>query len=164
MTSHANRESDSRPGMTTPFTEYVRHVLMRYEGEVALAWDEWDRAGGPLPRDKLLWPPQYAINVHQRQKLSSLAASGATPKPGDLFTDDVDLTSFGNSTILAHTSGGHWRRRGGAITRGEVSHNFGERLNAQELFFSYYHAEKLCKKRAHAHGSEEVREAAQVRM
>ena len=58
---------------------------------------------------------------------------------------------------------GHWRLKGGAITLAQLLLEFGEHFTAQELFFWYYHATKVAKKRAHAWGSECPREAAKVR-
>ena len=45
----------------------------------------------------------------------------------------------------------------------ELFHSYGQTHSAQELFCWYHHAEKLVKKRDHAHGSKDVREAAQLR-
>ena len=88
-------------------------------------------------------------------------------RPLENFAADAALITGGETMILANgshgPSGGHWRRYGGAITVGELFYEFGERYTAQELFFWYYHAEKLVKKRAHSKGSQEVREAAQLR-
>ncbi len=140
-----------------------------------MAWGEWKCVHGPLPRDKVLWLPQYARKAQQRQALVSLAAVGPT-SPGDSekFADDADLKSYGDTMILADGGEfngpqddgavGHWRRYGGAITLGELFMEFGEWFTAQELCVWYFHAEKLVKKRAHPHGSQGVRDAAQLRM
>ena len=53
--------------------------------------------------------------------------------------------------------------KGGGITLGRLFAIFGERCTAQELMFWYYHAPKLCKKRQHAWGSKDVRDAAKFR-
>ena len=147
--------------------EYFKHLFRRYEGEVALAWSEWEWVRGPLPRDEALWHHQYARNAQQRRALNaSLAAVGAG-RPLEKFTDDTDLVQFGNTMILAirgEDVEGHWQRYGGAITLGHLFYQFGERYTAQELFFWYYHAQKLVKKRDHPWGSEEVQEASQLRM
>ena len=143
--------------------EYLKHLLRRYEGEVALAWGEWDWVAALPPRDKRLWHPQYAKNASQRKVLS--AAFGASQGHG-LAADNIDLRAIGGTEILeAEPQGlGHWRRRGAAITLGELFYTFGKSFSAQELLFWYHHAEKLVKKRDHPHGSQDVRDAAQLRM
>ena len=107
----------------------LKHVLRRYEGEVALAWHEWDWVDGPLPRDKVLWHPQYATSASQRQKLT--AVQGATP--GEFA--NMDLARLGGSAILKAEDVGHWRRRGGVVTLMELFRTYGQTHTAQELFF-----------------------------
>ena len=55
---------------------HMKHLLFRrYEGDVVLAWGEWEWVRGPLPRDKALWhPPRKA---EQTRALTSMAAVGA---------------------------------------------------------------------------------------
>jgi hypothetical protein len=58
---------------------------------------------------------------------------------------------------------GHWRLRGGAITLAELLFQFGKDFTIFELMFWYHHADKIVKKRPHAWGSQEVRDAANER-
>ena len=37
-----------------PLEEYIKHLAMRYEGEVAIAWQRFDFHNGPLPRSAKL--------------------------------------------------------------------------------------------------------------
>ena len=79
-----------------------------------------------------------------------------------------NLAAFGasgGSMILRpeFQGAGHFRLRGGVLTLAELFLHYCETFTAQELMFWCYHAPKVCKKRAHAWGSQTVQEAAQMR-
>ena len=86
-------------------------------------------------------------------------------RPLETFDDVANLSTVGDTMILAEGSShvGHWRRYGGAVTLAELLFKFGEMYTAQEIFFWYFHAEKLVKKLPHPQGSPEVRAAAHLR-
>ena len=140
-------------------------VLAGYtkNGDGAQAWGTWEWKGEHLPRDKVLWHPQYAKKEEQRAALGALEKKST----GDKIADDVNLVDMCGTTILQvpldDTDVGHWRLKGGAITLAQLFLTFGPRFTAQELFFWYYNAEKVVKKRAHSWGSREVRDAAKMR-
>ena len=149
------------PESDSPFTEYLKHMCRRYEGEIALAWGEWVWSPRPLPRNKVLWHPQYA-------RKSAKPLVDVTRRTSDqMIPQDISLLAVGNTMILRPNSSasddGHWHRRGGAITLAELLMNFGQNHTFEELMFWYYHSPKLVKKRLHAWGSKERREAAQMR-
>ena len=60
----------------TPLVEYFKHLANRYEGEVALVWQEWEEfsAGRSAvgddqpPRGAMLWRPQFARGGEQADK------------------------------------------------------------------------------------------------
>ena len=65
------------------------------KGEVALAWNIWRWSPHPLPRDKVLWNPQYSTNNMSAYALASMLNGS------DFEIDDnVDLLAVGNTTIL----------------------------------------------------------------
>ena len=148
-----------------PLAEYLKHLCRRYEGEVAVAWEQFTWHAGPPPREKRLWHPQFSKKAAQVSVLAALAARGKTT-PGTRFEENEDLLAVGSTTIVrfaADPKVGHWRLSGGAVTLMELFHRLGERFSAQELFCWYYHAPKLTIKRAHPWGSQDVRDAAHLR-
>ena len=44
---------------------YFKHFIRRYEGEVALAKSAWGYFDDPLPRNEILWHPQFARTRQQ---------------------------------------------------------------------------------------------------
>jgi hypothetical protein len=143
-----------------PYKEYVKHMSRRYEGEVVLAWIEWRKSWQALPRDKVLWNPQYAVSTKSAHEISLLPRGD-----GPCFDETVDLLAVGNTTILRTKQGtaGHWYLRGGAITLCELFAKFGDNFTASELMFWYHNAPKIVKKRPHSWGSAEHRNAAHAR-
>jgi hypothetical protein len=135
-------------------------LIKRYEGEVALAWGQWEWYAQPVPRERVLWNPQYAARSRNVQALANLAKG-----EGCLIDQGEDLVAIGNTTILRtrRAQNGHWRLRGGAITLAELLFQFGKDFTIFELMFWYHHADKIVKKRPHAWGSQEVRDAANER-
>ena len=150
------------PDNESLFVNYIKDLCRRYEGEVALAWESWVFSPTPLPRDKVLWHPQYATKLKGQRALVALPKGG---DPRGRFDDDVDLLAVGSTTILRAMEGGdgHWHLRGGAITLPQLFAKVGSQFAVQELMFWYSHAPKVVKKRLHAWGSEDVRQAAQLR-
>ena len=148
------------PDSPDPYEDYIKHLCRCFEGEVALAWAVWRWSSSPLPRDKVLWNPQYGINKRGAYALAKLPRGSE----GE-FDDNVDLLAVGNTTILRTKKNcdGHWHRTGGAISLGDLLAEFGERFTVYELMFWYHNAPKLAKKRPHAWGSQDVRDAAQER-
>ena len=157
--------SNEHWGKESPLREWLKHICHRYEGEVALAWSRWQWNDGPLPREKVLWHPQFAKSDAQRKALSSFAARWPLAPDEPRFHETVDLESCCNTMIFQIRKGvvGHWRLKGGVITLMELFETFGAWYTAKELFFWYWHAQKVAKKRAHAWGSKDVRDAAQAR-
>ena len=139
-----------------PFAHYVKHLSSRHDGEVALAWEKWQPSDEDLPRDSMLWRPQYAVSDESFHALSSL-------KRGDeLYIEKTeDLLAVGSTTILRPlaNSRGHRYLRGGAITLCELFAQFGEKFTVYELMFWYHNARKFVQKRPHAWGSQLVRDA-----
>ena len=149
------------PDSRDPFADYIKHFLRCYEGEVALAWDDFRNwSPKPLPRDQVLGDPQFSRNKQNAHALAKLPRSSDTE-----FDDTVDLLAVGNTMILRKNrhGQGHLHISGGAITSGELLLKFGDKLTVYELMFWYHNATKLAKKRPHAWGSQECREAAQAR-
>ena len=144
-------------------TQYIKHLQRRHEGEVALSWEVWDWSEENLPRETVLWHPQFAKKKALRGKLQGLQ-NAELKSGGHLFRDSVELSAFGDTTILTSGCGGHLRLKGGAITLMELFAKFGGQYTAQELFSWYYNAQKMVKKRAHYTGSGDVRAAAQMRL
>ena len=146
--------------------DYFKHLCRRYEGEVALTWERVEWFSGPVPREKVLWHPQFGKKPAQMQALTALAAGGKNT-PGKFFARDVDLLAVGSTMIVRfapNARAGHWRLSGGGvITLMELFMKLGERYTAQELFCWYYHAQKIVTKRPHAWGSPDVRDAARLR-
>ena len=80
--------------------------------------------------------------------------------------DNVDLRlAVGSTTIISfHPNGeGYWRMSGGVVTLMELFLWFGQEFTAREIFFWYYWAPKIAKKRKHAWGSEDVQAGGQLR-
>ena len=48
------------PYSAEPLCQYIKHLVNKHEGEVALAWQHWEYSTDPLPRDAGLWDPQRA--------------------------------------------------------------------------------------------------------
>ena len=53
------REYSDKPD---PFKQYIHHLIQRYEGEVAIAWQSWEHSHYLLPRDAGLWDQQFVSN------------------------------------------------------------------------------------------------------
>ena len=101
-----------------PLGQYFKHLLHRYEGEVAEAWGQWYWDESPLPTARRLWHPQYAKNASQRRLLDKAWRSSAGQSA---IGDSQLLETVGDTTILcAEPTGGHWRRYGAAIILGEL--------------------------------------------
>ena len=150
-----------------PFTKYIKHLLSRYEGEVALAWERWVYSGSGLPRDKALWDPQFATSAANRSNLAKMPREYSNYF-GDFgkFGNEVDLLAIGNTTILRtrENEHGHWYlQRGGAFTLADLFAKFGDTYTVSELMFWYHHAPKLVKKRPHSWANADRRAAAAVR-
>jgi hypothetical protein len=135
------------PESANAFEDYVKHLLKRYEGEVALAWGKWEWSSQPLPRDKVLWNSQYAVRSRNLRALANLAKG-----EGSLIDDGEDLLAIGNTMILraSKAQDGHWRLCGGAITLAELRAQFGNQFIVSELMFWYHHAAIVVKKRPHS--------------
>ena len=52
--------------------QYIHHLVQRYEGEVALAWEDWTYVNEPLPRDVGLWDEQFALNEDNYKALKDM--------------------------------------------------------------------------------------------
>jgi hypothetical protein len=155
---------DNDGARTCPAWLYVKHMCKRYEGEVVLAWHKWICKEEPLPRDKLLWREQFATKPKQASALRELQQSA--DGNGTLFSDFVDLATIGNTNIMMtreRNPGHHQQIEGGAITLAELFLKFGDSCCAKELLFWYTHAPKICRKRAHPVGSQDVRDASKLR-
>ena len=145
-----------------PYKEYIHHLVQRFEGEVAIAWQMLEFSEEPLPRDADLWHTQFASNEQNYQALSRLTFQWSNHTRCWVIPDSVDLTKVGNTTILRSRAGenGHWHLNGGAITLAELFDKFGERYTVAELMLWYYNAPKILRTRQHAWGSKDVRAAA----
>ena len=132
------------PTSQDPFEDYIKHLCRCYEGEVALAWQNWRWSPHPLPRDVALWNPQYGRNKGNASALASLPRGSERE-----FRDNVDLLAVGNTTILRtkQNCDGHWHLQGGAISLAQLFEQFGDRYTVYELMFWYHNAPKICKKR-----------------
>ena len=75
------------------------------------------------------------------------------------------MRELGSTRVFRPAVGGEGYHvvSGGVIILMEMFVKLGERFTARELLFWYSHAPKLARKRPHAWGSQEVRDAAQVR-
>ena len=82
------------PDSNVPIADYLKHLCRRYEGEVALASENIQRFAGPVPREKMLWHPQFCKRQAQVPAMTALAARGKRTE-GTSFSDEVD--------------GGHWQ-------------------------------------------------------
>ena len=144
----------------SPAKEYMHHLINRHEGEVAKAWARWSYVPFPLPRDAVFWDPQFAASKENFEALKVLRFE--RDPWGDLCVPlDVDLTKVGNTTILRTRDGdtGHWQLNGGGITLAELFYKFGEHYTVSELMNWYYNARKNLRKRKHAWGSADCRNA-----
>ena len=158
------KEEDTPMGNRKATEKYFKHLQRCYEGEVALSWEEWHPSLGPR-REKILWHPQYAKSRAQMLILEGLKTGKRNhcTKYDWLFHEDVDLSAVGDTTILRHVRGSLQTLEGGAITLMELFVTFGNLFTAAELFFWYYQAPKVVKKRAHSTGSAEIQAAAKLR-
>ena len=119
-----------------------------YEGEVAIAYSEWDWSPEPVPRGAVYWHPQYAKSPAQRAALGALYRE-AVIQGGGVVSDNINLhKDIGDTTIIRHANVGHWRLEGAAVTLAQLFRDFGERFTAMEIMFWYFHAPKVAKKRA----------------
>ena len=134
---------------------------------MALAWSEWIWSPENLPRAVNLWQPQFATDEASTSLLVAPSKASPNPSSEQVFSDDVDLllVAAAKTTVLyaESQSGGHWRRRGYAITLAELLFAFGERCTVSDIMFWYCHAPKVVKKRRHAWANAERREAALLR-
>ena len=148
-----------------PFKQYVHHYIKRFEGEVALAWQNWTFTDDPLPRNAKFWEEQYATDFDNYAALSSLRTHWAYQESQYVINDDEDLRQVGNTTIIRTKDGcsGHWRLNGGAITLAELFHQFGKDFSVAEIMLWYHNAPKMLRKRPHSWGSKDVRAAARMR-
>ena len=139
----------------------MKHLLQRFEGEVALTWKHWTWSTEPLPRNSEYWNQQFATNEANFKALGKLRFE--TDGWGtSIVHHDIDLQSVGNTTILRSVEGknGHWHLSGGGITLAALFFKFGDNYTVSELMSFYYNCEKVCRKRQHAWGSYECRQAA----
>ena len=153
------------PNSNVPIADYLKHLSRRYEGEVALASENVQRFAGPVPREKMLWHPQFCKRQAQVPAMTALAARGKRTA-GTSFSDEVDLLAIGSTTIirfLGNQPDGHYRLSGGAITLMELFARLGQWFTAQEWFCWYRNASKMVVKRPHAWWSPDVRAAAHLR-
>ena len=153
------------PDSNVPIADYLKHLCRRYEGEVALAYENIQRFAGPVPREKMLWHPQFCKRQAQVPAMTALAARGKHTA-GNIFSDEEDLLAIGSTTIirfLGNHPDFHYRLSGGAIVLMELFVRLGEYFTAQELFCWYRNASKVVVKRPHAWGSQDVRDAAHIR-
>ena len=100
---------------TSPHLEYLKHMARFHDGEVALVWEKWEPSGGELPRDAMLWHPQFARNHAQARAMRGLPLHH---NKGEI-DESVDLRKHvGDTTILRWRAGsdGFTRLRGGALT------------------------------------------------
>jgi len=148
---------------------YVKHLANAHDGEVVLAWEDWQHVPqGNLPREGRLWSEQFAINAAQRDRLRKLAkrCQGNPGGTKSVIPREIDLKQeIGSTRVFRPAVGGDGYHvvKGGVISLMEMFISFGERYTARELLFWYSHAPKLSRKRPHAWGSQEVRDAAVVR-
>ena len=109
--------------------------------------------------DEGAWHRQFARTLPDRLLLR---------QPWDAI-DKVDLMKKKHTTVLSARLNrackvqGHCRRIGNAITLGELMLAIGSRYTLMEIYFWYYHANRLCHKRDHAWGSAETQAAAKLR-
>ena len=125
------------PTSEEPYQDYINHLCGRYEGEVALAWQNWQWSPYALPRDKALWDPQFSINNNSHYAFAKLP-NGSNAEFGDNeFDDNVNLLAVGNTKSLRarNNSDGYWYLEGAAITLGELLAQFGARFTVAELMF-----------------------------
>ena len=157
------REFKDKHGV--PWSHYIKDLCRRYEGEVALAWSQWTWSPENLPRAVNLWQPQFATDEASMSKLLALRKASTQSSFELLFSDDVNLVAAANTTVLYadSQSGGHWRRRGYAITLAELLYAFGQECTVSDIMFWYCHAPKVVKKRRHPWSKAEQREAAYLR-
>jgi hypothetical protein len=139
----------------------MKHLVLRFEGEVALTWEHWSWELLPLPRNAEYWNQQFATNEANFKALGNLTFE----RDGygiSMVHHHIDLEKVGNTTILRTEQGqkGHWHLSGGAITLADLFFKFGEQYTVSELMSYYYNAKKVCRKRQHAWGSAECRQAA----
>ena len=147
------------PQSDDPLLEYLKHRARFHEGEVALVWEKWEPSGGELPRDAMLWHPQFARNHSQARTMRGLPLNHNKGEIDEI----VDLRKkVGDTTIVSWPEGsdGPCLLRGGALTLPMLWKIFGLRFTAQELLFYYLNCPKVASKRPHAWGSHAVRTAA----
>ena len=149
-------------GYDFPLVQYIKHFCMRYEGEVAQTWDDWEYFHEPLPRNTALWHHQFGRTADQRFALKNLGAMVV----GTDYHASVDLDSIGSTMILYKDPNliGHWRLNGGAITLPGLFYTFGASCTAYELMYWYWHSEKVVKKRDHSWASPTVKAATKMRL
>ena len=148
-------------GKDFPLSDYMKHLVQRFEGEVALTWEHWTWESQPLPRNAEYWNQQFATNEKNFKALGNLRFE--TDGWGtSIVHHTVELERVGNTTILRTEQGqrGHWHLSGGAITLADLFFKFGDNYTVSELMNYYYNSKKVCRKRAHAWGSPECRQAA----
>ena len=134
-------------GEPFPCEQYIHHFLKRYEGEVAFAWDNWNKSPSPLARDAELWDQQCASD---ETNYAALGKVNHHVVPGNasgemLIHQSLDLTTVGNTNIIIARPGvdGHWHVNGGAM------------YTVAELFLWYYQAPKVCRRRQRSWGHPE---------
>ena len=148
-------------GKDFPLSDYMKHLVQRFEGEVALTWEHWTWESQPLPRNAEYWNQQFATNEKNFKALGNLRFE--TDGYGNVIVHHtIELERVGNTTILRTEQGqrGHWHLSGGAITLADLFFKFGDNYTVSELMNYYYNSKKVCRKRAHAWGSPECRQAA----
>ena len=160
------REFKEHKAKGDPWSNYIKDLCRRYEGEVALAWSEWTWSPENLPRAVNRWQPQFATDEASMSKLLALGKASTQASSEFLFSDDVNLVAAANTTVLYvdPQSGGHWRRRGNAITLAELLYALGQKCTVSDIMFWYCHAPKVVKKRRHAWASADRRDAAYLRL
>ena len=144
-----------------PWKDYVRHLLQRFEGEVALTWEHWTWELKPLPRDAQFWCRQFATNEASSKALGNLTFE-RDGFGNFMVHHSIDLERVGNTTILRTEQGekGHWHLSGGVITLAELLFKFGRHYTVSELMNYWYNAKKIFRKEQHAWGSSDCRKSA----
>ena len=115
---------------------------------------EWEFVDGEQrpTNSKNAWHKQFAKTPSDRHILGSSLYTIA--QKADLCT---------HTTVLAKAEGGYRRRRGRAITLGELMMAVGKEYTLMEIYYWYHHAYRLCHKKDHPWGSQIVRDASKLR-
>ena len=130
---------------------YIKDLLNRHDGEVVQTSGDWKDVFEPMPTDAAAWHKQFATNARDRQILASQRS----------ITEKMHLVH--HTTVLYPRQGGHMRREGMQITLGELMMELGSHYTLMEIYYWYYHAERLCYKKDHSWGSTDVQDGGKLR-